>query len=70
MKKNLGFIDKSMRIVAALTIGVLYLTGVLSGTVAIVLGIFAVMFVLTSAVGSCPLYIPLKIDTSKRESQS
>lgn len=66
MKKNMGTIDKSIRTILALTVAVLYFTGVISGTVAIILGIFAVVFLLTSFVGSCPLYLPFGISTRKQ----
>jgi len=63
MKKNMGIVDRVVRILAAIVVVALYLAGQLSGTAAVVLGIFAVVFIATSVVGSCPLYLPLKIDT-------
>ena len=63
MKKNMGTIDRVIRVVVALTVGVLYLTGQISGTAAIILGILAVVFVLTSLMGSCPLYLPFGLST-------
>ena len=63
MKKNMGSVDRAVRVVAALVVLVLYLAGQISGTAAIVLGIVAVVFVLTSAVGSCPLYLPFGLST-------
>jgi len=63
MKKNMGTIDRVIRILAAIGIVALYLTGQITGTAAVVLGIFAVIFVATSAIGTCPLYLPFKIDT-------
>lgn len=65
MKKNIGIIDKVMRILAALVIAALYLTGTISGTLALVLGIVALIFILTSLAGFCPLYLPLRINTCK-----
>lgn len=67
MKKNMGSTDKVIRILIALIIGVLYYTGIISGTTAIVLGIFAVIFVLTSLISFCPLYLPLGISTCKKK---
>jgi hypothetical protein len=61
--KNMGTIDRTVRILAALGVGVLYFTGVIGGVVALVLGAIAVVFVATSLVGSCPLYRPLGVDT-------
>ena len=63
MPKNMGLIDKLVRIVAAIVIAVLFFTGQISGAAAIVLGILAVVFIVTSLVGTCPLYLPFKINT-------
>jgi hypothetical protein len=67
MKQNMGTIDRVIRVILAIVVLVLYLTGNISGTAAIILGIFAVIFVLTSLVGFCPLYVPLKISTKKKK---
>jgi len=67
MPKNMGLIDKLVRIVAAIVVAVLFFTGQISGTAAIVLGILAVVFIATSVVGTCPLYLPFKIDTRKKK---
>ncbi len=64
--KNMGSTDRSVRIVAAVIIGVLYLAGVLSGATALVLGIFAIIFLITSFVSFCPLYVPFRINTIKK----
>jgi hypothetical protein len=66
MKKNMGSTDKIIRILIALVIGVLYYTGTISGTIALVLGIFAIIFLLTSLISFCPLYLPLGISTCKK----
>ncbi len=65
MKANMGTIDRIARVVLAATVGVLYFLNVISGTVAIVLGAVAVIFVLTSLVGTCPLYLPFGLSTRK-----
>ena len=67
MKKNMGSLDKAIRIVIAAVIAVLYFTNVISGTVAMVLGIIAIIFVITSFISFCPLYLPLKINTLKKK---
>jgi hypothetical protein len=67
MKQNMGSIDRALRVLVAVVIGILYFTGQITGTVAIILGIFAVVFLLTSAIGFCPLYLPLKISTIKKK---
>lgn len=65
MTKNVGTIDRIVRIVLAVAIAILIFTGVLSGTVAIILGILAAVFLLTGLVGFCPLYVLFKLSTAK-----
>jgi len=67
MKKNMGTIDRGIRALLALVIIILYVTGQISGIAAIVLGVFATIFVITSVIGFCPLYVPLNICTIKKE---
>ena len=66
MQANMGMMDRGIRVVVALAIAVLYFTGRIHGTLAIVLGIFAVTFLLTSLVSFCPLYVPLGLSTRKK----
>ncbi|MDZ7755124.1 DUF2892 domain-containing protein [Rhodohalobacter sp.] len=65
MKKNMGNIDRGLRVVIALVVAILYFTGQISGTAAIILGILAAVFILTSLVGTCPLYLPFGLSTKK-----
>lgn len=65
MKKNMGTVDRAVRVVVALVLGALILTDVVSGTLAVILGIVAVIFLLTSMVSFCPLYAPFHISTRK-----
>ena len=51
MKKNMGAADRTIRILVAIVIAALYFTGVIGGWLAIVLGIVAVVFLLTSIFG-------------------
>jgi hypothetical protein len=67
MKKNMGAIDKVIRVLIALVIGLLYFTHVISGTLGIVLLVVAIIFVLTSLVSFCPLYVLLGINTCKNK---
>ena len=67
MKKNMGTIDRGMRLAMAIVVAILYFTGTISGVVAIVLGLFAVAFFVTSLVGHCPAYTPLGIKTIKEK---
>jgi hypothetical protein len=67
MKKNMGTIDKVVRILIALVIAVLYFTHVITGVLGIVLLVVAVVFVATSFLSFCPLYLPFGINTGKKE---
>lgn len=67
MKKNMGSTDKLFRILFAFLVGVLYYTKAIEGNVAIVLGALAAIFVLTSFISFCPLYLPFGISTRKKE---
>lgn len=67
MKTNMGGIDKIIRVIIALFIGILIMADVVSGTLAIVLGIVAVILVLTSLIGFCGLYAVFGIKTCKRK---
>ena len=66
MKENMGNIDRAIRIILAIVIVVLYFSGVVSGSVGIVLLIVAGIFLLTSLVSFCPLYVPFNISTRKK----
>jgi hypothetical protein len=66
MKKNMGSTDKIIRIAIAILIAILYFTNTISGTLALVLGAFAVIFIITSFIGFCPLYSPFGISTRKK----
>lgn len=63
MTKNMGSIDRILRTLVALAIGILYGSGVIGDVTALVLGVLALVFLLTSFVGTCPLYLPLGLST-------
>lgn len=65
MQNNVGKTDKLIRTIVALIIAALYFTGTIQGTVAAVLGIIAIIFVVTSLVGTCPIYLILKLSSKK-----
>jgi O-antigen/teichoic acid export membrane protein len=68
MKQNMGSTDRTIRVFLTIVIAILLLTHVLKGTLAVILGIVAVIFLATSLFGVCPLYIPFKISTLKKKS--
>jgi uncharacterized membrane protein len=67
MKKNMGTIDKTIRILVAVVVVVLYFTHVISGVLAIILLALSAIFVVTSLLSFCPLYLPLGLSTRKKE---
>lgn len=67
MKKNMGTIDKVIRILVALVIVILFSTNVISGVLGIILLVLAGIFVLTSVISFCPLYMPFGISTCKKK---
>jgi hypothetical protein len=68
MKKNMGSADRIFRLLLAAVVAVLYFTNVITGTLGIVLLIIAGVFVLTSLISFCPLYVPFGIKTCKAKS--
>ena len=65
MKKNMGGMDRFLRLIIALAVSALSYFGVISGTLATVLLILAGIFVLTSLVSFCPLYTLFGVNTCK-----
>jgi hypothetical protein len=70
MKKNMGTADRTIRILIALVIAALYFTDRISGTLAIILGVIAIIFLLTSLVARCPAYLPLGLSTCRKSERS
>ena len=69
MKKNVGTVDRIVRVVIALLVGALIVTGQLTGVLAIILGVFAIVFLATSVLSFCPLYTLFGISTCPRQMQ-
>ena len=56
MKKNMGGLDKVIRVILALVAGLLVYFEVVEGALAYILLTIMGVFVITSLVGFCPLY--------------
>lgn len=65
MTQNMGTADRLIRLAIVVLIAILYYMGALSGTLAIILGIVAIAFLVTSLIGWCPSYLPFGISTRK-----
>jgi len=66
MKANMGSADRIIRAIVAVVIAALYFSNTISGILGIVLLVFAAVFLLTSFVSFCPLYLPFGISTRKK----
>ena len=66
MKKNMGTIDRILRLALVVVIAILYFTDVITGTWAIVLLVLSGVLLITSLLGVCPLYMPFGISTRKK----
>jgi hypothetical protein len=66
MKKNLGTIDRILRLLLAGTLTVLYFTQLISGPAAVALVIATVILAATSFMSFCPLYVPFGLSTRKK----
>jgi hypothetical protein len=65
MKKNMGLLDKIIRILVAIVIVVLFYMEIIAGALGVILLVIAGVFVLTSFTSVCPLYLPFGISTRK-----
>ena len=65
MKKNMGPADRIIRVFLAALLAYLYFGGIVTGTWGIVLVVLGGVFLLTSIIGFCPLYLPFGISTCK-----
>ncbi|MBK9508164.1 MAG: DUF2892 domain-containing protein [Cytophagaceae bacterium] len=69
MKKNMGLIDRGLRVLVALVLAFLYYNGTLTGTWGIVALVIAVVFLLTSLISFCPLYTVIGLNTSDKRNK-
>lgn len=63
MKKNMGNIDRVVRLIIAAIVAVLFFTNVIGGTLGYVLLGLAGIFFLTSLISFCPLYTLFGLNT-------
>lgn len=65
MKANESSLDRIIRVIAGIVLLALYFTGTVTGGLGIVLIVLGAVALLTGAVGFCPLYAVLKINTKR-----
>lgn len=67
MKKNMGSVDRVLRLIIAAVFVLLFATKVVTGTFGIILLVLAAVFVATSILSVCPLYLLLGLSTARKE---
>ncbi len=67
MKRNMSNLDRIIRIIIAGVFAYLYFGGIVTGALGVILLVLAAVFVLTSIVAFCPLYVPFKLSTLKKK---
>ncbi len=65
MPKNMGKIDRIIRIILAVVLVFVASSSGSTSSLYLPLIVFGAILVVTSTIGTCPLYIPFKINTKK-----
>jgi len=66
MRNNMGKIDRALRLLISVILVGVYFFGVVAGTWAIVILVFAGIMAMTSLISNCPLYSVLGINTDSK----
>ena len=66
MKNNMSKTDGILRIIIAIVIAGLWYFNVIGGTLLIILGVVAAIFIITGFINFCPLYAVLGIGTKSK----
>lgn len=61
----MGTTDRILRLLVVVIVAILYATDQITGTTAVILLILSGVFILTSFMSFCPLYLPFGISTKK-----
>ena len=67
MKKNMGPVDRILRSIVALTLIALYILDIITGTVGIVVVVFASIMLILAIIGNCPPYALMGFNTCKKK---
>jgi len=67
MKKNMGPLDRILRSIVAITLIVLYFTDIITGTIGIVVVVFASIMLISAIIGNCPPYALMGFNTCKKK---
>ncbi|MFN8368171.1 MAG: DUF2892 domain-containing protein [Candidatus Kapaibacterium sp.] len=69
MIKNMGMIDRSIRFVLVVLVGVLWYLDIIQGVTALVLGALSIGFLFSGITGFCPLYVLFGVSTCNVKQQ-
>ena len=64
-RKNMGKVDRTIRMVVAFVFALFYVFDVIHGALGFVMMLLSALFVLTGSLGYCFLYPIFKLDTTK-----
>lgn len=67
MKKNMGSLDRFIRLAVVMLISFLSMKEVINGTLSLILLGVSIIFLLTSLIGYCPLYSVFGIQTCPKD---
>lgn len=67
MKKNMGSTDRMIRVIVAIVVSILFFTQTITGNFGFLLLVLAGVFLATSFISFCPLYVPFGINTCKSD---
>ena len=65
MKRNMSNLDRIIRVVIAAVLVYMYLSGIVTGTLGVILLVVGAVLLFTAIIAFCPLYWPFKISTYK-----
>lgn len=67
MKCNISPIDRLLRIIAGVLLGILFISGLLSGALAIIILVLSIIMLATGLLKFCLVYAIFGISTSKED---
>ncbi|MGZ2369616.1 YgaP family membrane protein [Ancylomarina sp. YFZ004] len=67
MKKNMGPIDRILRSIVAIALIVLFIMDIITGTIGIVVVVFASIMLISAIIGNCPPYALMGFNTCKKK---
>ncbi|MDE5421549.1 DUF2892 domain-containing protein [Ancylomarina sp. DW003] len=67
MKKNMGPVDRILRSIVAIALIALFVMDIITGTIGIIVVVFASIMLISAIIGNCPPYAPMGFNTCKKK---